>query len=725
MEPIKQLAALAGLQDSYVHAQGHVEHIALADQQAILAAMGYDLSNDDVIASQISQLQQQPWTEIIAPVQVLTETQPLQVRLQQPAAAAHSHWHWQLLTEQQQRYSGQLQIATSDIVDRQQLAGTEYLAVNLSINVELGPGYHQLTLTPASSAPGTVAPEASAGYQQQLIVTPNRCFQLQDRAVLHKTMGPAIQLYALRSSRNWGIGDFVDLKNMVAPLAALGNDFIGLNPLHALYPGLPQDCSPYSPNSRLWLNTLYVALEHSPEFSECAAAQQLLQNQQFQARIQRCRVAADVDYHAVSSLKAEMATVLYHHFKQQHLAINSQRARDFNQFVEQSDPSLLNLARYQVLQAVLFQRDMQMACWQNFPAEYQQPDSPALQQFAKEHSDAINQQLYLQWLAQQQLAEVKQQCQQQGMAIGLYCDVAVGANSNSAESWGAPEDFLMQLSVGAPPDIMAPKGQNWGLLAYNPHTLRQKAYQPFIQLIRANMRYAGALRLDHVMALLRLWCCPPGADATAGGYISMPAEDLFAIMALESQRNHCVVIGEDLGTVPVEISRLMAKYQVLSYRVFMLEQKTGSYQHRDQTYPALALATVTTHDMPTLVGYWHEHDLALRHQLDLFPSAQIAANLEQLRKDEKQLLCHELQLEQGNVQQLVHNSHLYLAATPARLMAYQLEDLLLVATPVNIPGTSTEYPNWRRKLPVDFEQALQQTDVRELITAMAEQRRKS
>lgn len=714
MEPIKQLAALAGLQDSYVHAQGHIEHIALADQQAILTAMGYDLSSDQAIAGQVARLQQQPWAEVIAPVQVHSGQTSVSVRLQQPAATACSHWQWQIVTEQQQTLAGEQQVATRDIIERQQLADTEYLAFNLTIEVSLEPGYHQLTLS-----------DGQQTFQQQLIVTPSRCFQLQDKAVLHKTMGPAIQLYALRSGRNWGIGDFVDLKNMVAPLAELGNDFIGLNPLHALYPGLPQDCSPYSPNSRLWLNTLYVALDHSPEFTECTTAQQLLQSQPFQSRLQRCRAAADVDYHAVSSLKAEMAALLYQHFKQQHLASNSERANQFRQFVEQSDPSLQQLALYQVLQAVLFAKDMQMACWQNFPEQYQSPDSEAVQQFASEHRDAIEQQLYLQWLAQQQLAEVKAECQQQGMAIGLYCDVAVGANSNSAESWAAPEDFLMALSVGAPPDIMAPKGQNWGLLAYNPQTLRQKAYQPFIQLIRANMRYAGALRLDHVMALLRLWCCPPGADATRGGYISMPAKELFAIMALESQRNHCVVIGEDLGTVPVEISQLMAKYQVLSYRVFMLEQKAGSYQHRDQTYPALALATVTTHDMPTLVGFWHEHDLALRHQLDLFPSSDIAANLEQLRKHEKQLLCTELQLEQGNVQQLVHNSHVYLAATPARLMAYQLEDLLLVATPVNIPGTSTEYPNWRRKLPLEFEQALAQSDVRKLINAMAQQRRLS
>ena len=363
----------------------------------------------------------------------------------------------------------------------------------------------------------------------------------------------------------------------------------------------------------------------------------------------------------------------------------------------------------------MFAKDWSMAAWQNFPAELQDPASAAVAAFAREHSDAIELQLYLQWQAQQQLADVKRLCQQHGMAIGLYCDVAVGTSRSSAESWGAPEDYLLDLSVGAPADIMAPKGQNWGLLAYNPQTLRQKAYKPFIQLIQANMRYAGALRLDHVMALLRLWCCPLGADATAGAYIRFPAADLFAILALESQRNSCVVIGEDLGTVPVEISHLMAQYQVLSYRVFMLEQKAGSYEHASQTYPELALATVSTHDMPTLVGYWQEHDLAMRHQLDLFPNQQVADSLYQLRADEKHLMRDRLQLEEGNYSQLIRASHLFTASQPARLFAFQLEDLLQMSTPVNIPGTSTEYPNWRRKLIHNIEDILQRPEVQQMI----------
>lgn len=711
MEKLKQLANLAGLQDSYVHANGHTEHIALPVQQAILRAMGFDLSSEHSITTHIQQLQHSRWQEQLAPVTLCREGEPLSIRLQLAASSASSQWQWQITQENGQLLHGQFTLQPKDIVAEYQTATDKILAFDLYLTTELVTGYHQLQLF-----------DGKQQLMQQLIVSPARCFQLHDSAILHKTMGPAIQLYALRSARNWGIGDFADLKNIVAPLAALGNDFIGLNPLHALYPLLPQDCSPYSPNSRLWLNTLYVALDETPEYQHCQAAQQLVASAAFQQQLTACRSSTDVDYPGVAALKAQVATLLYQQFVSTELVGKSKRAEEFNTFLTQGGKALQQVALFKVLQGTLFWQDHTMAAWQNFPKQYQDPASPAVQHFATEHAEQIQQQLYLQWLAQQQLAEVKAECRKQGMAIGLYCDVAVGTSRSSAESWAAPEDFLLDLSVGAPPDIMAPKGQNWGLLAYNPVTLRQKAYQPFIDLIRANMRNAGALRLDHVMALLRLWCCPLGADATQGAYIGMPAGALFAILALESQRNHCVVIGEDLGTVPVAISELMQRYQVLSYRVFMLEQKLGSYQHRDQTYPPLALATVTTHDMPTLIGFWQEYDLALRHQLDLFPSKAVADNLHQLRKDEKQILQQQLGIEQPDAQTLVRACHLYTAATAAQLFAYQLEDLVLLDTPVNIPGTSTEYPNWRRKLPENIEDILQRPDVQHLLAEIKQAR---
>ncbi|MCS4306482.1 4-alpha-glucanotransferase [Rheinheimera pacifica] len=704
MELIKQLAALVGLQDSYVHAQGHTEVISLDKQQAILEAMGYDLTSADVIQDKIVELSEQPWLEVIAPVTVCQQGEPLRIRVQQLQQNAVSDWQWHIHTEEQQQLSGNLTIAAKDISKRRQTRQGEVLAAELVLDISLPLGYHQLTLS-----------NNRQHYNQQLIITPQRCFQLHDKAVLHKTFGPAIQLYAVKSARNWGIGDFADLQQMIAPLAAQGVDFIGLNPLHALYPELPQDCSPYSPNSRLWLNTDYVALEKTADFSDCLAAQQLVSSESFQQQLQHLRAQTYVDYTGVAAAKKQVASLLFQHFKQQHLAKNTPRAAQFRQFVQDAGDSLQQLAIHQVLQGQLFRQSWDMAAWQNFPQPLRNPHNSAVAEFASANSDAINQQLYLQWQAQLQLADVKQLCQQHGMAIGLYCDVAVGTSRSSAESWGAPEDYLLDLSVGAPADIMAPKGQNWGLLAYNPQTLRQKAYQPFIALLQANMRFAGALRLDHVMALLRLWCCPLGADATAGAYIRFPAADLFAILALESQRNSCVVIGEDLGTVPVEISHLLAQYQVLSYRVFMLEQKPGSYDHAAQTYPELALATVTTHDMPTLVGYWQQHDLELRHELDLFPNAQVADSLYQLRTDEKQLMSQRLQLQDGDYKQLIRASHLFTAQQPARLFAFQLEDLLLMATPVNIPGTSNEYPNWRRRLTENIDVILQRPDVLELI----------
>lgn len=704
MELIKQLAALAGLQDSYVHAQGHTEHISLDKQQAILQAMGFDLSTDAALQRQITSLTERPWLEVVAPVTVCTEGQQLKVRIQQVQHQAQSDWQWQIVTEEQQHYDGTIHICASDIIARQPTSKGEVLAAEAILDVSLPLGYHQLTLR-----------NATAEYRQQLIITPQRCFQLHDKAVLHKTFGPAIQLYAVKSERNWGLGDFVDLQQMIVPLAAQGADFIGLNPLHALYPELPQDCSPYSPNSRLWLNTQYVALEYCADFAECSEAQQQVAAPAFQQQLTSLRQTADVDYIGVAAVKKAIAGTLFRHFKQQHLATNSERAAEFRQFVQQGGESLQLLAIHQVLQGELFRQNWDMAAWQNFPPELRDPRGKAVAEFALANKDAVDLQLYLQWQAQLQLRQVKQLCQQHGMVIGLYCDVAVGTSRSSAESWAAPEDYLMDLSVGAPADIMAPKGQNWGLLAFNPDTLRQKAYQPFIELIQANMRYAGALRLDHVMALLRLWCCPLGTDATAGAYLRLPAAELFAILALESQRNSCVVIGEDLGTVPVEISHLMAQYQVLSYRVFMLEQKPGSYDHAAQTYPELALATVTTHDMPTMVGYWQQQDLELRHQLDLFPNAQVASSLYQLRADEKQLMRQRLQFADTDYTAMIRHSHLFVAQQPAKLLAFQLEDLLQMATPVNIPGTSTEYPNWRRKLSDNIDTILQRPDVLQML----------
>ena len=707
MELIKQLAALAGLQDSYIHAQGHTEHISLDKQQAILQAMGFDLSSEQAIQAKIAELTEQPWLEVIEPVTVSTEGEALKVRIQQLQHQAVSDWQWHIVTEEQQQFSGTVHISASDIIARHNTSVGEVLAAELMLDISLPLGYHQLSLS-----------HANAQYNQQLVVTPQRCFQLHDKAVLHKTFGPAIQLYAVKSARNWGIGDFADLQQMIAPLAAQGADFIGLNPLHALYPELPQDCSPYSPNSRLWLNSQYVALEQTADFAECADAQQQVTAPAFQQQLAALRQTADVDYIGVAQVKKAIASTLFQHFKQQHLAHNTARAIEFQQFVQQGGESLQLLAIHQVLQGELFSQNWDMAAWQNFPLPLRDPRGQAVTEFARANTDAIDLQLYLQWQAHLQLQQVKQLCQQHGMAIGLYCDVAVGASRSSAESWAAPEDYLMDLSVGAPADIMAPKGQNWGLLAFNPHTLRQKAYQPFIALIQANMRYAGALRLDHVMALLRLWCCPIGTDATAGAYLRLPAAQLFAILALESQRNSCVVIGEDLGTVPVEISHLMAQYQVLSYRVFMLEQKAGSYDCAPQTYPELALATVTTHDMPTMVGYWQQDDLQLRHQLDLFPNSQVAESLHQLRTDEKQLMRERLQLTDGDYSGLIRQSHLFVAQQPAKLLAFQLEDLLLMATPVNIPGTSTEYPNWRRKLTDNIDDILQRPDVLDMLAAI-------
>ncbi|MDP4537918.1 4-alpha-glucanotransferase [Alkalimonas collagenimarina] len=703
MEPIQRLAELAGVQDSYINAHGKPEHIRQDVIEGVLVAMGFDVTSPERIADHIQQLQTQPWARYLQPVTVLQQQQPVQIRLQQPEVKAQSDWHWRIHTELGDVLEGQLNLSKADICQQTEVAGQLWLAFELVIPATLMTGYHQLSLT-----------SGAIQLTQRLIVAPSRCYQLQDKAIFRKTAGPAIQLYALNTEHNWGIGDFGDLIRLAADFADAGCDFIGLNPLHALYPALPQDCSPYSPNSRLWLNSLYVDLTLEPEY-QAEPVQAVVNSADFQRQLQQCRLAASVDYATVSRLKQRITGLMFQQFQQQELVVTTERAKAFQRFVKLGGDSLYQLVVYKVLQQQMFAKDWQMASWQQFPAEYQRPGSPAVQDFAAQHQDAIQQQLYAQWLAYRQLAAAQQACIQAGMAIGLYRDLAVGTNRSSAETWAEPENYYLNLSVGAPADIMAPKGQDWGLPPYNPTQLRDKGYQPLIDLLQANMQHAGALRIDHVMALMRLWCTPVGKSATEGAYLKFQAEELFAILALESQRNHCVVIGEDLGTVPAEISRLLEQYEVLSYRVFLLEQKDSSYQHSASTYPARSMATVSTHDMPTMVGYWQEHDLALRHQLDLYPSAEVAEQLHRLRLDEKQIMRQQLALPSDDFAELVRRSHLFVAGTPATLMAFQLEDLVLVDTPVNVPGTSTEYPNWQRRLPEPVEQSLQRSDVRQLL----------
>ncbi|MGL4860217.1 MAG: 4-alpha-glucanotransferase [Enterobacteriaceae bacterium] len=625
---------------------------------------------------------QQDKARPLAEVQVCTQgARPrLPVRLQ--AAAT-----WSLHLEQGGEHTGQLSAS----------------ACELSLPGKLPLGYHQLTLHSAGKT-----------WHCRVIIAPRRCYEPEAIHQGQKLWGTCLQLYTLRSADNWGIGDFGDLYKICGEIAHRGGAFIGLNPLHALYPAVAERASPYSPSSRRWLNIIYIDLNQVSDFIHSPVAQKWWHKSQTRQRLQTLRESEWVNYSGVMALKQEALQLAFQQFCQR--AETDQALLDFRQFVHQGGESLYRQGLFDALQAHLCHHEGGAEGWQAWPAQWQQPDSPQVLQFAQQQATQIECFLWAQWLAQQQLERCYQHCQALQMSIGLYRDLAVGVARGSAETWSDRPLYCMQATVGAPPDKLGPLGQDWQLPPLQPQVLRQRAYQPFIDLLRANMRACGALRLDHVMGLMRLWWIPQGQGAGKGAYVHYPVDDLLAILALESQRQRCMVTGEDLGIVPKEIVGKLRQYGIYSYKVLYFEQKAGRFR-APQVYPAQALATITTHDLPTLYGYWQQDDLTRGTELGFYPDAALRQRLCQERRVSKQGLLdalHHYRLVPQRCARTAQRSTMtallsrgiqrYIASSASTLVGIQPEEWLKVTSPVNIPGTVEQYPNWRRKLPVPLEQ---------------------
>ncbi|RYY90840.1 MAG: 4-alpha-glucanotransferase, partial [Comamonadaceae bacterium] len=452
----------------------------------------------------------------------------------------------------------------------------------------LATGYWQLTV------------DGAAPDHCLVVVAPRRCWApaaLQDG---QRWWGCTIQLYALRSSRNWGIGDFGDLRRLVDTAARQGASFIGLSPLHALFPHRPEVASPYSPSSRTALNPIYLDVQALAELAGSEEAGRKLHSEEFQDRLRRLREAELVDYPAVAAAKEEMLQVLWRHFEQHELSPSRSQGAHFARFMEERASTLGQHALFEALQAHLFAQDPSVWGWPAWPDAYKDPDGDAVRQFRHEHASAVQFRFWLQWLAEVQLESVQRYAKSRGMGLGLYCDLAVGVNEGGAETWVQPSLYALGMHVGAPPDPLNALGQDWGLPPLNPVQLKAARYQPFIETLRANMRHSGALRMDHVMALMRLfWIGTQG-----GTYVSYPLADLLGILALESHRHQCLVIGEDLGNVAPAMREAMRERCLLSYRPLLFERSDDGSFRPPQEWQPQALAVVSTHDLPTLRGFW-------------------------------------------------------------------------------------------------------------------------
>ena len=561
-------------------------------------------------------------------------------------------------------------------------------------------GYHEIIVFDCANADAVVAKCA-------LVVCPERCAMIGDGARL---FGPALQLYALRSARNWGIGDFTDLAAVVELCARHGAGFVGVNPLHELFIDRPAQASPYSPSSRLTLNPLYLDVEAIPDFAECEEAREHVRSPEFQARVAALREADLVDYAGVAAAKWPILPILFRHFLRTHLQPMSARGREFRAFIERERGRVFDAALFDALEAHHARLDAGGWGWPAWGPAYRDRNSAAVDAFARDHAEDVDFHLYLQWQAELQLTHVARTAREAGMPIGIYRDLALGANPAGAEVWREPRVFAASVHVGAPPDDFNRNGQDWGLPPWIPDRLRGMAYAPWITLLRANMRHAGALRIDHVMALSRLFWIPQGSAAAEGAYVSYPLADLLALLALESVRNGCIVVGEDLGTVPDDLRRTLRSAGLYSYRVLYFERDASRTFLPPAAYPPQALVAISTHDLPTLRGFWECADLAAREALGLYATAEVRDRDHAARNDDRAHLRDALvgqgfaPIQQELMADDVRSIHAYAARAPCVLMSVQLEDVFGQALPANLPGTTEDQsPNWRRKIAVKLE----------------------
>ena len=548
----------------------------------------------------------------------------------------------------------------------------------------------------------------------RLIVAPESVYQPKLLANGGRMNGLTMHLYSLRSERNWGIGDFTDLLNLMKYAAEKKLDFVGINPLHALFTSKPAFASPYSPSSREWLNPIYLDVEKVGAFTYNEQLKNWLAQPKIRQRIAALRITETVTYTAVWACKRDALHMAFNAFEQDTCEAAENERAVFEAFVLEKGKALQGFGLFEALDQY-YSRPGQVG-WQSWPSEFHQPDGEAVEKFARSHEREIRFYMWLQWLCAEQLREVNQAAAEYGVKLGIYGDLAVGVARGSADTWLNRQDYCMDLAVGAPPDPLGPTGQNWDLPPLNPLMLKHMGYEKFAHLLRENMRLYGVLRIDHVMALCRLWWVLNGKTADFGAYVHYDAEVMFAILALESRRNRCVIIGEDLGTVPDEARHLLNRYQVFSYKVMYFSKGWNGFQLPEE-YPEQAITVISTHDVAPLAGYWTGKDLDTMFKLGTLPdAAAFQTALDEREHDKADLLDKlketgclgaDVQMPAKADETLLAALHKYGALSRSKLYAVQLENLLGVIDNLNVPGVTEGYPNWAQKMPVSLEDFLQ------------------
>ena len=661
MPPDDALRAAAeqyGVQQEFWDIFGRPHVTTPETNSAILTAMGFDCSGSEALESSLRSREEAESARLLPPVLVVEAGEP--IRLPRRAAGVEL----QVTTEQGDHWKARAYLSGAD--------------AELALRLPLG--YHEVR---------------AGSCRMRLIVTPDRAHV----PAPGRRAGIGVMLYGLRSKRNWGCGDFRDLRALIRwAVPALHADFIALNPLHAIHNRRPFNTSPYLPNSVFYRNPLYLDVEDVAGYERIREA---FENPSTKAEIERLRTTAAVEYEPVWALKRRALAQIFE---------AAPPDAECLAWIAQEGDLLRLFATYCALDEHLHLANPDVWIWPDWPAEYRDPGSPAVTQFAETHQRELLFHAWMQWLIDKQISAVQQLARQLGMSIGLYHDLALATDRCGSDLWAHREYFISGARVGAPPDDFSPDGQDWSFPPANVERHREDGYRLFAESIRKTARHGGALRIDHVMRLFRLYWIPEGATAAQGAYVRERSADLVRILALESLRSDTVIVGEDLGTVEPVVRETLSRFGILSYRLLYFERDGARFKQPSE-YPAQALVSTTTHDLATIAGFWTGADIEARFRTGMIEGVARESQLADRRGDKQKLLealftagllPAEYERDAGKLAELTGEVHQaivgYLATTPSALWLVNQEDITEEPAQQNMPGTTWQYPNWGRKM---------------------------
>jgi 4-alpha-glucanotransferase len=676
---LHQLARLYGVQTAYYDVTHHRQQASLESLVAVLRSLGAPVAKLQDVPSAWRERQQALWQKAMQPVIVAWNGEPPPAKIHLPLSASDASLKCHLKLESGEELRWEWHAADCQALEGANVEGERYVVKQLRLPNRLPWGYHLLTL------------EWLARQEQSVIIScPLQTYtappELEDQS-----FGVFLPLYALHSEKSWGSGDFSDIQSLIAWVTEMGGRVVATLPLLPTFLDKLSGPSPYLPASRLLWNEFYLDISSVPELQDCRSAQTLLGSSSFLNEIKALRRSRLVDYQRQMILKRHVLEELCRHL----FAEASNRLEELHRFAEE-DPLVEDYARFRAA------CEKRGNSWRFWP----QPLREGILAEGDYEEENRRYHLYVQWLAHQQVKNVSEKAREK--SVQLYLDLPLGVHPDGYDVWRERETFIPDTSAGSPPDAVFTKGQDWGFPPLHPERIREQGYRYVIACLRHHLRCAGVLRIDHVMSLHRLFSIPKGLEAAHGVYVRYQAEEVYAILALESHRHKAIIVGEDLGTVPSYVRPAMKKRGL--YRMYVVHYELATDPRRGlPPVSSNSVASLNTHDMPPFAAFWQGLDIEERRRIGLLDRAGVKEEKNRLLSMKKALIAflrdgHWLQGAENDIAAVLKACLSFLAASQARMVLINLEDLWLETQPQNIPSTRREYPNWRRRAQYTFEQ---------------------